>query len=146
MKAKEFIEEKMRRAEQFLFNFSIAYVYTFIAGILVSLAVNLFTTALLTESLTVSVYRVSGIALSLFMSSTAAFWISVLLGKARSEWEAAGSPQDPKVIRDLYIGSGKRMKRMRFFFAIFFVGIVLSIFLISPIYSMIANYLLHLVT
>ena len=146
MNAKEFIEEKMKRAERFLFNFSIAYFYTFIAGILVSLAVNLFTTALLTESLPVSVYRVYGIASSLFMSSIAAFGISVLLSKARSEWEAAGSPQDPKVIRGLYIESGKRMKRMRFFFAIFFVGIVLSIFLISPIYSMIANYLLHLVT
>jgi len=132
MKAKEFIEEKMKRAERFLFNFSIAYFYTFIAGILVSLAVN--------------VYRVYGIALSLFMSSIAAFGISVLLGKARSEWEAAGLPQDLTVIRRDYIESGKRIKLMRLSFAIIFAGTILSIFLISPIYSMIVNYLLHLIT
>lgn len=146
MKAKEFIGEKMKRAKRFLFNFSIAYFYTFIAGILVSLAVNLFTTALLTESLPVSVYRVYGIASSLFMSSIAAFGISVLLGKARSEWEAAGLPQDPAVIRRDYIESGKRMKFMRFSFAIIFVGTILSIFLVFPIFSMIVNYLLHLIT
>ena len=72
--------------------------------------------------------------------------ISVLLGKARSEWEAGGSPKDPSAIRKNYIEYGKRMKRMRFLFAIFFVGIALSLFLISPIFSMIVNYLLHQVT
>jgi hypothetical protein len=146
MKAKEFIEEKMKRTERFLFKFSIAYFYTFIAGILVSLAVNLFITALLTESLPVGVYRVCGIALSLLLSSIGAFCLSVLLEEARSEWKASGSPLDSNVIRRNYLESGKRVKRMRFSFAIIFVGSVLSIFLISPIYSMLANYLLLLIT
>ena len=129
MKAKEFIGEKMKRAKRFLFNFSIAYFYTFIAGILVSLAVNLFTTALLTESLPVSIYRVYGMALSLFISSIGAFGVSALLEGARSEWESAGSPRDPEVMRD-FIEKRKRIRLMCFFFAIIFVGPILSIFLV----------------
>ena len=129
MKAKEFIEEKMKRAERFLFNFRIAYAYTFIAGILVSLAVNLFTTAFLTESLPVSVYRVCGIAFSLSMSSIGAFGVSTLLEGARSEWESAGSPHDPEVMRD-FIEKRKRIRLMWFFFAIIFVGPILSMFLV----------------
>jgi hypothetical protein len=129
MNAKEFIGEKMKRAKRFLFNFSIAYFYTFIAGILVSLAVNLFTTALLTESLPVSIYRVYGMALSLFISSIGAFGVSALLEGARSEWESARSPRDPEVMRD-FIEKRKRIRLMCFFFAIIFVGPILSIFLV----------------
>ncbi|KAF5417066.1 MAG: hypothetical protein C5S38_02255 [Candidatus Methanophagaceae archaeon] len=129
MKAKEFIEVKMKRAEQFLFKFSRAYAYTFIAGILVSLTVNLFTTALLTESLPISVYRVYGIASSLFMSSIGAFGVSALLESARSEWESAGSPRDPEIMRD-FIEKRKRIRLMLFFFAIMFVGPILFILLV----------------
>ena len=146
MKAKGFIRERMKRTEPFLFEFSRAYFYSFIAGIFVSLAVNLSTVAFLTENLPVGVYRICGIALSLLISSIGAFCLSALLEDARSEWEASGSPPDPNVIRRNYIESGKRVKRMRFSFAIIFVGSVLSIFLISPIYSMLANCLLHLIT
>jgi hypothetical protein len=135
MKAKEFIREKMKRAEPFLFNFSIAYFYTFIAGILVSLAVNLFTVALLTESLPVGVYRIYGIALSLTISSIGAFCLSALLEGARREWTAAGKPQDPTVIRRDYIGSGRmRMKLMWSLFAIILVGAMLFICLVFYIF------------
>lgn len=121
--------KKMKRIKQFLFNFNIAYFYTFIAGILVSFAVNLFTTALLTEGLSVSVYRVHGMALSLLISSIGAFGVSALLEGARSEWELAGSPRDLIIIRQDYIETRKRMNLMWFFFTIIFAGSIVCIFL-----------------
>ena len=129
MKAKEFIEEKKKRAERLLFNFNTAYFYTFIAGILVSLAVNIFTTTILTGSLPISVYITYGMALSLFIASIGAFGVSVLLGKSRSEWESAHTPRDPEVIRD-FIETGKRMCWIWFFFAVIFIAPIISIFLI----------------
>ena len=135
MKDKEFIEEKMKRAERLLFNFNSAYFYTFIAGILVSLAVSLFTVALLTESLPVGVCRIYGIASSLLISSIGAFCLSALLKWARSEWKAAGEPQDPTVIRRDYIGGGRmRMKLMWFLFAIILIGPMLFICLVFHIF------------
>lgn len=131
MKVKEFIGEKKKQAERLLFNFNIAYFYTFIAGILVSLAVNLFTVALLTESLPVSVYRVYGIALSLTISSISAFCLSALLEGSRRKWTAAGKPQDPNVIRRDYI---VRMKLMWRLFVIFLVGLMLFICLVFYIF------------
>ena len=127
MKAKEFIRERMKRAEPFLFNFNRAYFYSFIAGILVSLAVNLFTVALLTESLPVGVYKICGIALSLLISSIGAFSLSALLAEARSEWKAAGKPHDSTVIRLDYI---VRMKLMWLLFAVILVGLMLFIGLV----------------
>ena len=127
MKAKEVIEEKKKQAERLLFNFNIAYFYTFIAGILVSLAVNLFTVALLTESLPVGVYRIYGIALSLTISSIGAFGVSALLEGARREWAAAGKPQDQIVIRRDYF---VRMELMWLLFAIILVGAMLFICLV----------------
>jgi hypothetical protein len=129
MKAKEFIEEKKKQTERLLFNFNIAYFYTFLAGILVSLAVNLFTIALLTESLPVGVYRIYGMSFSLFISSISAFGVSALLESARSKWESAGSPPDPEVVRD-FIDKGKRIRLMWFFFTIIFVGPIFSLFLV----------------
>lgn len=135
MKAKEVIEEKKKQAERLLFNFNIAYFYTFIAGILVSLAVNLFTVALLTESLPVGVYRIYGIALSLAISSIGAFCLSALLEGAQREWAAAGKPQDPTVIRRDFIGGGRmRMKLMWLLFAIILVGFMLFICLVFYIF------------
>lgn len=114
--------------KRFLFNFTSAYIYTFIAGILISLATNLFAAALLSESLSIKIYRVYGMALSLFISSVVAFLISVLLENARSKWEQGGFQRDPLVIRD-YIE--KRMEWLLVCFIIFiagFIGLTVSIF------------------
>jgi len=119
----------MKRIKRFLFNFNIAYVYAFIAGIFVSLAANLFTTALVSESLSVPAYRIYGMTLFFFISSIGAFGVSALLEDARSKWESSGTPRDPVVIRD-FIETKKRMSWMWFFFAIIFVGLIFSIFLL----------------
>lgn len=118
----------MESIKRFLFNFNRGYFYVFIAGILVSFTVSLFTTALLTTSLPVSSYRVYGMAFSFFVSSIGAFGVSAILEHARSEWETAGSPHDSKMMRK-YIEKEKRILVMWFFFAIIFVGPVFSIFL-----------------
>ncbi len=109
--------------KRFLFNFNMAYVYTFIAGISVSLAVNLFTSALLTPSL---IHRVYGMALSLIISSIGAFGVSALLENARGEWESAGSPH--KLKRD-FIERRKYMVLMYFFLAIFLAGAITFVLL-----------------
>ncbi|MEK7399957.1 MAG: hypothetical protein AAB116_23690 [Candidatus Poribacteria bacterium] len=119
----------MKQIKRFLFNFNRAYFYTFFVGILVSLAANLFTTALLTEKLPISFCRVYGISLSLFLSAIGAFGISALLENARSDWESSGTPRDPEVIRKDYVE--KQIKWMWFFFLIIVVGIILSAFLYS---------------
>lgn len=54
----KFDKKKLEQFMYFLFNFNTTYVYTFIAGILVSLAVNLLTTALLAKNSPVSCYRI----------------------------------------------------------------------------------------
>ena len=118
----------MESIKRFLFNFNRAYFYVFIAGILVSFAVSLFTTALLTVSLPVSGYRVYGMAFSFLVSSIGAFGVSAILEHARSEWETAGSPHDSEMMRK-YIEKEKRILVMWFFFAIIFVGPVFLIFL-----------------
>jgi hypothetical protein len=74
-----------------LFVFRAAYIYAFIAGIFVSLAVNLFTTALLTNDLSIAVWRVYGMAFSFFVSSIGAFGVSALLEVSRSDWEKDGA-------------------------------------------------------
>lgn len=117
----------MKQINQFLFNFNIAYFYTFIAGILVSLTANIFTTALLTERLPVRAYNIQLMALSLFISSLGAFRVSTILESARREWESEGSPKDPVVIRQDYIEKGKRKRLLWFYFAIIFFGPILLI-------------------
>lgn len=122
----------MKRLKRILFNFNMAYFYAFIAGVLVSLAVNLFTTALLTETLPVSIHRVHGMALSLLISAIGAFGVSTLLESARGEWESAGSPRDPAVVRD-FIEKRKRIGLIWFSFAVILVGPMLSVFLVWPL-------------
>jgi len=119
-------KERKGQMKRFLFNFNIAYLYAFIAGILVSLAINLFTSALLTTSLPMSIHRVYGIALCLFISSIGAFGVSALLENARDEWESAGSPH--KLKRD-FIERRKYMVLMYFFLAIFLAGAITSVLL-----------------
>lgn len=109
--------------KRFLFNFNMAYLYTFIAGILVSLAANLFTTTFLAESLPVNVYRIYGIVLSLFISSVSAFGISALLENARRDWELGGFQQDSGVIEGFI---KTRIGLMKFFVVIFLLGIIAS--------------------
>ncbi len=119
----------MKRIERFLFNFYTAYIYTFLAGILVSLAANLLT-SVLTENTSVSVYKACGM-ISLFISSIGAFCISVLLEVARDEWQSDGSPKDPVVIRQSYIEGTKRKRITLLWFLfviIFVVPILLFIF------------------
>ncbi|AMM40468.1 membrane protein [Candidatus Desulfofervidus auxilii] len=126
---RSFLEFGLKRGKamkRFLFNFNIAYLYAFIAGILVSLAINLFTSALLTTSLPMSIHRVYGIALSLFISSIGAFGVSALLENARGEWESAGSPY--KLKRD-FIERRKYIVWMYFSLAIFLSGVICSVLL-----------------
>lgn len=126
--------------KRLLFNFTSAYIYTFVAGILVSLAANLFTTALLSKDITIDIHRVYGIALSLFISSMGSFGVSVLLEIARSKWEMGGFQRDPLVIRD-YIDN--RMEYVLLCFIIFLIGLVASISLYFG--HVIFNYFIHLV-
>jgi len=119
-----------KQLNKFLFNFNTAYVYTFVAGIFVTIAINLLTAGLLTQNPRVCVYRVYGAAFSLFISSISAFVVSVLLETARSEWQSAGRPKDEDVKREDYIETGVRIKLLWLFFVIILVGSTLSIFLL----------------
>ncbi|OGH05453.1 MAG: hypothetical protein A2W22_00020 [Candidatus Levybacteria bacterium RBG_16_35_11] len=125
--------------KRLLFNFTSAYIYTFIAGILVSLAANLFTTALLSKDLTIDIHRVYRIALSLFISSIGAFGVSLLLETARGKWELGGAEMDSGVIRG-YIG--KYMRWILLCFIIFIIGLTASIFYYS---NTVSNYFIRIV-
>lgn len=117
----------MKRIERFLFNFNSAYFYTFVAGILVSLAANLFTTALLTEDPKICVHIVDASAFTLLVSSIGAFGVSALLENARSEWECSNRQSDPEVKRDFI---DKRIPLIWVSFAVIFIGLIVSIFLL----------------
>ena len=121
----KFDRKKVKRVMYFLFNFNMAYFYTFIAGVLVSFAVNLFTTVLLTEDLPVSSYRVYRATLFLFISSIGAFVVSAVLEGARSEWESVGSPMDQNMKSNL-IMQKRRIYLLLFFFAMIFIGVYFS--------------------
>lgn len=112
----------MKQIKDSLFNFRTAYYYTYGAGILVSIAVNLFTNG----DLPPNVY---GTASYLLIASFGMFRISVILEIARSEWEAAGSPHgDPVLIRQDYIEKGPRKKLLYFYSIVAVVtGLVLPI-------------------
>lgn len=114
----------MKKIKDSLFNFRTAYYYTYGAGILVSIAVNLFTNG----NLPLKVY---GIALYLGIASFAMFRIGVILEIARSEWEATGSPYgDTVLIREDYIEKGNRKKLIYFYSIVVIVtGLVLPILL-----------------
>lgn len=94
----------MKRIKQFLFNFNVIYFYTYIAGILVSFAVNF---SFKTEGLPVSVYRFKKMAFAILISSIGAFGISTFLEIARREWESHGSPKDSVAIRKYIEKQGK---------------------------------------
>lgn len=111
--------------KRLLFNFRTIYIYTFVAGILVSLATNFFTTAFLSEKLTIDIYRVYAMALSLFMSSVGAFGVGAILDAARNKWELGGAP--PGSMISGYIS--KYIKWAWFCFAIFLVGFLTSVFI-----------------
>ncbi len=110
----------------YLFTFKAAYAYAFIAGILVSLAVNLFTTALLTKDLPISEWRVYGMAFSFFISSIGAFGISAFLEASRSNWEKDGAESDSGVIERYAVK--KNLNWKSFFLIIFIIGLASSIF------------------
>lgn len=112
--------EPKKDIEKLLFNFKIAYIYSFIAGILVAVSINLFTSALLME---LSSFRVKLMWLAFFIliSSFTAFSISIILELARNEWQSAGSPNDEIVIREDFIEKGKRKKLLWIFLALIFL-------------------------
>jgi zinc transporter ZupT len=118
-KLKSVIKEAL---PDFLFNFNMAYLYSFIAGILVSLAANIFTTALLTKDLPLKTLNIYLITLTLFVSSCGAFGVSTLLEIARREWESEGGTPDPVAIKQLYREKGKRKVLLRLYFLIIFLG------------------------
>lgn len=115
------------------------YIFTFIAGILVSFATNLFTTALLSKDLTIDTNRVYGIAFSLLISSIGAFGVSLLLETARGKWELGGAEMDSGVIRG-YIE--KYMRWILLCFIIFIIGLTAAIFYYS---NTVFNYFLRIV-
>ncbi len=80
-----------------LFAFEAAYFYAFIAGIIVSLAVNILTTALLTEKLPIEMWRVYGMAFALLLSSIGAFGVSAVLEISRSDWERDGAQSNQRI-------------------------------------------------
>ena len=115
----------------YLFTFKAAYFYAFIAGILVSLAVNLFTTALLTKDLPIAEWRVHGMALSFFISSIGAFGVSAFLEASRSNWERDGTQSDPRVIEIYAVEKHLTWKVLFLLFCI--IGLASSIFWYSDI-------------
>lgn len=110
----------------YLFTFKAAYAYTFIAGILVSLAVNLFTTALLTKDLPIAEWRVHGMALSFLISSIGAFGVSAFLEASRSDWEKCGAESDSRMIEIFAVEKHRYWKLLFSFF--FIIGLASSIF------------------
>jgi len=109
----------------YLFTFKLAYSYAFIAGILVALAVNLFTTVLVTKDLLIADWRVHGMVLSFFISSIGAFGISALLEASRSDWERDGAQSDPGIIGKYAVKKNFGWK-LSFLF-IFIMGLASSI-------------------
>ncbi|MBI4654199.1 MAG: hypothetical protein HY752_04310 [Nitrospirae bacterium] len=110
--------------KRLLFNFRGAYIYTFVAGILISQAAALFNTALLSKSLNITTRYVYGISASLFISSIGAFIVGILLETARSKWQVGGSQEDLKIG---YID--KYIRWIYFSFIIFIIGFIVSVIL-----------------
>jgi len=105
-----------------LFNFKVAYVYSFAWGMLIALAGNLATTALLTEDTPITHGAIYSMSLSLFVSSVAACIIGLLLENARREWEQEGSQRDDTVVLTYY-----RPRLMWLLFGIFLSGLAFAL-------------------
>ena len=120
---------KLKKVEHSLFNFKMAYFYTFISGIFAALSINIFTTALFSENSSISVNLAHILALLALLSSISAFMISVLLEIARDEWQSDGTPNDKIIIRQDYIEKGIR-KISLWFFIILFILLLISYILI----------------
>ena len=112
-----------------LFNFNTSYIYVFISGIFLSISVNVITSILIEGSLKINTYMLYWLALALVISSIGSFGISILLEKARDEWESEGSPRDPEVIRG-HIEEEKRFHLMKLTFLIILISLMTSIFLV----------------
>ena len=123
----------LKKVEEFLFNFKIAYFYTFISGIFAAVSINIFTVPVFNENLPVSVNLVYIVALFPFFCSISAFMISFLLEIARDELQSAVTQNDKIVIRQDYIEKGMRRKLLWFFF------ILLILLLISFFYIIIMH-------
>lgn len=124
------MELSTNKIGELLFNFEVAYFYTFFSGILVALAANTLTTAFFTNNLPVPNSKVCVGGIFLFMSALSAFCVSVILETARNEWESSGSPNGEYNKRIIYIESGKRKARLwlSFIFSISFLFASLLIY------------------
>jgi hypothetical protein len=120
----------MKKINSFLFNFKTAYIYTFIAGIWVSLSASLFATVVLSTALPTCTCKLYSIIILLFLGSIGAFGISAVLEAARSEWELTGFNPDPNLIRDSYIGSRIRIKFLWSFFIVCVITPIIAFILL----------------
>ncbi|TFH40873.1 MAG: hypothetical protein E4G94_08845 [ANME-2 cluster archaeon] len=120
----------LKKIEESLFNFKMAYFYTFISGIFAALSINIFTIPLFNENISVSVDLVYTVASLALLSSISAFMISVRLEIARDEWQSDGTPNDKIVIRQDYIEKGMRKISLWFFFILFILLLISFILII----------------
>ena len=98
----------MKSINRLFFNFKTAYFFTFVSGIWMTMAVNLFTTLVLTKDLPVCNCRLYQIIFLFFIGALGAFGISALLEVARSEWESDDKNPDEQIIYKNYIHRGNR--------------------------------------
>jgi hypothetical protein len=122
-----------------LFAFRASYIYAFIAGIFVSLAVNLFTTALLTNELSIAVWRVYGMAFSFLISSIGSFGVSAFLEISRSDWERDGAQSTSRIEEIYAVEKHRNWKILCLLFSI--IGFASSIIWYS---DTLLNYYYHL--
>lgn len=104
-----------------IFSIHTGYLYSFIAGVFISIAINLFTNAILADKLSVSLNRLYGMSFFLLLSSVGAFGISTILERVRGIWEAAGAHFNKDIASD-YI-----TKLQKFFLLLFFLFIVFGL-------------------
>jgi hypothetical protein len=114
----------MKHLEKLLFNYGVTHMYSYVAGILVSVGIQSLGRAVLQAAPVVSVYRAYAGALSALISSIGAFGLSAVLQEARASWAAAGRPTDPEVARDPIEKPG-RLRLAWVFFAMIALGPIL---------------------
>lgn len=107
--------------DKLLFNFNNSYIYSFLAGIFVSISANLFTTVYTTSSNDKETIRLCILSLFFLLMSISCFSLSFLLNRARTKWIEDGAQQEPKII-NRYIEI--KMPWISFFF----IGLIVLIF------------------
>lgn len=116
--------EILRKINRLLFNYYASYIYSFIAGILVSISINLLTSLPFSVSSKLNLNQVYFISFSLLLSAIGTFGISANLEIARKEWERGGATLDEEAMRDR-IDDKIRIKTLWFFFLLVVQGLAL---------------------